>query len=181
MTMPAQRPGPPPPAPTLAAPKPFGRYTNTPRPANGANRTVTGFWAVVDGVALPSFTECQGLAAQYEVESWVEGGQNDFVHQLPGRISFPPVTLTRSVDDASGRLAAWFSSVGDLRQRFRTARISAVDPAGDAVAYWDLTEVFPSKYTGPNFSTGGGSAVVESVELVHHGFVLAYAPPRSGR
>ena len=45
---------------------------------------------------LPAhLTECPGLAAEYEVESWAELGQNEFVHQLPGRISFTPVTLTR--------------------------------------------------------------------------------------
>jgi phage tail-like protein len=142
---------------------------------------MTGFWVVVDGVALPSFTECQGLAAEYAVESWVEGGQNQFVHQLPGRISFSPVTLTRYVDGASGGLAAWFSSVADAGQRYRTARVSAVDPTGTAVAHWDLTDVFASKYTGPSFTVGGTTAATETVELVHHGFVFAYAPAAARR
>ncbi|MCW2777665.1 MAG: phage tail protein [Frankiales bacterium] len=180
MTMPQQRSAPPPPPrPTLPAPKPFGRYTTVPRPPAGdtAPRMMTGFWLVVDGVSLPTFSECQGLAAEYEVVPWVEGGQNEFVHQLPGRISFTPVTLTRYVDGASGGLAAWFSSVADIRQTYRTARISAVDPAGKPIAHWDLTDVFPSKYTGPTFSAGGTAAATETLELVHHGFVFAYDPP----
>ncbi|MCW2607057.1 MAG: hypothetical protein JWO60_1750 [Frankiales bacterium] len=138
---------------------------------------MTGFWVVVDGVSLPTFTECQGLAAEYAVESWTEGGQNEYVHQLPGRISFTPLTLTRYVDGASGGLAAWFSSVGDVRQRHRTARVSAVDAAGKPVAHWDLTSAFPSKYTGPTFSSTGTTAATESLELVHHGFTFAYSPP----
>lgn len=182
MTAPAQRRPPTPPLlPTLPAPKPVGRYTTTPRPASAAEgeRALTGFWLTVDGVRLPSFTECSGLSAQYDVEEWVEGGQNGYVHQLPGRVRFTPITLTRFVDGASGGVAAWFSSVADLTQRFRTARVSAVDPAGRPVAHWDLSEVFPSRYTGPTFSAGGTTAATESLELVHQGFVFGYAS--SGR
>ncbi len=181
MTMPQQRPAPPPPPrPTLPAPKPFGRYTSVPRPtsSDAAPRHMTGFWVVVDGVSLPTFTECTGLAAEYGVEPWTEGGQNEFIHQLPGRISYTPVSLTRYVDGASGGLAAWFSSVADISQKYRTARISAVDAAGDPVAHWDLTDVFPSKYTGPSFTVGGTTAASETLDLVHHGFVFAYDAPR---
>jgi phage tail-like protein len=139
---------------------------------------MTGFWVVVDGVSLPTFTECQGLAAEYEVEPWTELGQNDFVHQLPGRVSYSPVTLTRYVDKASAGLAAWFDSVGDVSQRYRTARISAVDAAGKKIAHWNLKDVFASKYTGPSFSVGGTTAATESVELVHHGFAFTYTAKR---
>lgn len=181
MTALAQRRPPTPPLmSTLPAPKPVGRYATTPRQASSAEaaRVLTGFWLTVDGVKLPSFTECNGLSAQYDVEEWVEGGQNGYVHQLPGRVRFTPITLTRFVDGASGGVAAWFSSVADVKQRFRTARISAVDPSGRPVAYWDLSEVFPSRYTGPTFSAGGAAAATESLELVHHGFVFAYASSR---
>lgn len=175
MTMPQQRSSA---RSSGAAPRPYGRYRTVPRGPSTAGRPMTGFWVVVDGVALPSFTECQGLAAEYAVESWTEGGQNQYVHQLPGRISFSPVTLTRHVDSASGRLAAWFSSVGDASQRYRTARISAVDASGAALAHWDLSGVFASKYTGPSFTVGGTTAATETVELVHHGFVFSYGTGR---
>lgn len=171
MTMPQQRTA----SAPSAAPKPYGRSTTVARAPAGPERQMTSFWVVVDGVALPTFTECQGLGAEYAFESWAEGGQNHFVHQLPGRVSFSPVTLTRYVDGASGGLAAWFSSVGDTAQRARTARISAVDAGGTAIAHWDLSDAYAAKYTGPSFSVGGTTAATESVELVHHGFVFAYA------
>ncbi len=205
MTLPLQRPpagSPPPPPPmpptrrapgaggttqrlgSAAAPRPYGSRQRPVPPQSPqspqATRVMTGFWVVVDGVELPTFTECNGLAAEYAVESWVEGGQNEFVHQLPGRISFSPVTLTRYVDGASGTLAAWFSSVADPAQQYRTARISAVDEAGAPIARWDLSDVFASRYTGPSFVAGSAQAPTESVELVHHGFSFALEPSPPG-
>lgn len=151
-----------------------------PRTAAPADPLVTGFWVKVDGIELPSFTECQGLGAEYEVVTWEEGGRNDRAHKLPGRLTYSPLTLTRRIDSASGALAAWFGSVLDRAKPFRTAVVSACGPDGKPVAHWDLVDVWPSRYTGPSFSAGGNSALTESVELIHHGFTLAFDPPARG-
>ena len=39
------------------------------------------------------FTECSGLTVQREVKEQPEGGVNDFVHQLPGRLKQSNITL----------------------------------------------------------------------------------------
>lgn len=176
MTAPARLVPPPPPS----GPRPAVRSTTGPavaRSPQGDARLPTGFWVAIDGIQLPSFSECQGLGASYDVTQWPEGGVNDRVHQLPGRLTHSPITLTRMLDGASGALAAWFNSVLDRKQPYKKGVIKVCGPDGKSIAHWDLVDVFPTRYTGPGLTSGGTSVLTESIEIVHHGFVFAYDPP----
>jgi phage tail-like protein len=132
------------------------------------------FVVKVDGVDIGSFTGCEGLGAEYEVFEYMEGGENGYVHRLPGRLKFTPVKLTRPVDErsgsASGGLAAWFSQLKDQVDR-KTASITAVDARGKQIAQWNLVGVYPSRWTGPSLSSDGNNVPKESIELAHHGFI----------
>ncbi|HUC32028.1 MAG TPA: phage tail protein, partial [Ilumatobacteraceae bacterium] len=58
---------------------------------------ITGatFLFEVDGIAIGRFMEVSGLEMSIDVEPVQEGGQNGFVHQLPGRMTWPPLVLKR--------------------------------------------------------------------------------------
>jgi hypothetical protein len=51
------------------------------------------FWIEVKDVVAAWFTECSGLSVEREAIPQKEGGVNDYVHQLPGRISYSRITL----------------------------------------------------------------------------------------
>jgi phage tail-like protein len=55
--------------------------------------TAYHFTVEVEGIAQAQFTECSGLQAEAEVFSYEEGGCNDYVHKLPGRIKFSNLTF----------------------------------------------------------------------------------------
>jgi phage tail-like protein len=126
----------------------------------------------IDSQELGAFTSCEGLSAEYEIEEYQEGGQNRFVHQLPGRLKYPHVKLTRPVDADSSALAAWFSSLQETVQR-QSAQITAYDANRAAVASWNLIGVFPVRWTGPNLSSDGSTVATETLELAHEGFLGA--------
>ena len=128
------------------------------------------FEVKIDGVDIGSFTGCEGLGAEYEVFEYQEGGQNAYVHRLPGRLKYSTVRLTRPVDEGSGRLAAWFSSCQESVQR-RTASIVAFDAQGHQIAQWNLGGLYPARWTGPSFSSDGNAVVKETLELAHNGFL----------
>ena len=44
------------------------------------------FTVSIDGIALGTWTKCEGLAVEYEVFEYQEGGFNDYVHRLPGHV-----------------------------------------------------------------------------------------------
>ncbi|MCW2977293.1 MAG: conserved hypothetical phage tail protein [Actinomycetia bacterium] len=135
------------------------------------------FEVVVDGITLGSFTSCDGLAAEYEVHPYQEGGANHYVHKLPGRLTFPHVKLSRALDGGSSgtlSLAGWFSKLDQGIGRklvSRTVGITAYTSGGKKVATWSLHGAVPVKWTGPNFSSDGTGAAKETLEFAHQGFM----------
>jgi phage tail-like protein len=122
----------------------------------------------VDGEDLGMFTSCDGLGAQVEMVAYGEGGQNDFVYQLPGRVSFTPITLTRAI--TTGSLAAWFTRFQSNAPGGKTGAITAYDGNGQQVAQWNLIDVYPSKWTGPKFAVDATGVANETLTLTHNGF-----------
>jgi phage tail-like protein len=125
----------------------------------------------IDGVQVGTFAGCSGLSAQYEAFSWQEGGDNGTVVKLPGRLSYDTVVLTRSVDAASGGLAAWFAGQRQTPAR-RTAVIRLYDGNSSVVSSWTLEGAWPLRYSGPKLATGedGEATATETLELSHQGF-----------
>jgi phage tail-like protein len=123
----------------------------------------------VDGIDIGSFTGCEGLAAEYEIHEHEEGGNNGFVHRIPGRLKYTPIKLTRPLDASSPSLARWFAGFQQSVSRC-TASISALDGTGGEIARWDLVGVYPAKWSGPSFSADGSTVAKETLELAHNGF-----------
>ncbi len=138
-----------------------------PDPANSLR-----FNVVVDGLELGSFTALDGLTAEYEVMPYSEGGENSFIHQLPGRLKYGNVKLTRPVDLQSKALGAWFGllakGVGGQRH---TATVVAFNDNSEPVAEWTFMGVWPVRYAGPGLSTESGKVATETFEFAHSGLL----------
>lgn len=130
----------------------------------------------VDGVDIGSFMEVSGLEVSIETEDVAEGGQNAFTHKLPGRMTWPNITLKRGVT-SQDNLLEWlnassgekFAGNGNKLTR-SSAAITLLDRAGKRLRSWDLEEAYPVKWTGPSFAADSESAADESLEITHHGF-----------
>lgn len=145
-------------------------FSTEPDPA-----TAWRFDVKIDGEDVGSFTACDGLSAEYDVFEYHEGGENRYVHRLPGRLKYPNIKLTRPVDaksdsTSSAGLAAWFSRLKDSVTR-RTASITAYDARGRKIAQWNLVGVYPARWTGPSFAADGNTVPKETLELAHNGFI----------
>ena len=112
----------------------------------------------------------EGLSWDASVETREEGGVNDMVHQLPGRLKYGNVKLSRPINSDSAKLASWFASLATQVTR-SNAQIVAVDSEGKPIAQWGLLGCVPVKWTGPSFSIETQKAAMESIELAHHGFM----------
>ena len=69
------------------------------------------FNLTIDGESLGNFNGCEGLSSQVEIEQRQEGGNNGFVWQLPSRVTFSNITLTRPLTEETAKVAEWISSV----------------------------------------------------------------------
>ena len=130
------------------------------------------FDVTVDGQDLGAFTGVKGLVVEHDVLEWAEGGQNGFVHRLPGRVRYPQdIVLSRCTDRQTGALAAWFDATRAART-LHSGAITAYDGDEDVVAVWRLTGVWPVRYTGPVLDSVLGGPARETLALAHSGFVL---------
>jgi phage tail-like protein len=129
------------------------------------------FDVVVDGIDLGGWATCQGLAVSFGAESWPEGGTNDYIPILPGQVKYDPIKLTRAMSAAqTGSVMAWLAKkVVDFSPG--TAQITLRDAKGGEVASWSLRNVYPSKWTGPGLDAGASKIALETLELMHEGFL----------
>jgi phage tail-like protein len=133
------------------------------------------FWVEIDGINEAVFTECTGLTSEVEVEEVKEGGQNEYIHRLPGRVkSFPNLVLKRGL--ATGELWDWYKDIasgrkGGVERRSITVTLTGANDM--ALVRWEIEGALPIKWTGPSFKSGSGEVAVESVEFIHTGFKRA--------
>jgi phage tail-like protein len=127
------------------------------------------FKVVAGSRVIGRFAECSGLAAEYDVTDYVEGGNNEYVHRLRGVMRFPNVTLKRGVTTEDG-LLAWFYAVETSTER-PTVNVILVDELAHEIRTFNLLSALPVRWTGPSVSAGGNGAATESLEIAHLGFV----------
>lgn len=123
----------------------------------------------IDGKDIGAFISCDGLSMEVKVEPVTEGGNNNFIWQMPGRISYTNIKLTRPIGPDSKLLAEWIAGMSSGYTR-QTARISALSPLNEVLCTWVLDGVIPVKWQGPSFNAESGKVAQETLELAHHGF-----------
>ncbi len=130
------------------------------------------FLVTIDDTDLGSFTSCEGLGCEVVIEQREEGGSNGYVWQLPTRLKYSNVKLSRPLSPDTRKVATWFASMtrGVTRQ---TASIVAKSLKGEVLAEWGLEGVVPVRWTGPSFGFDSPKAATETIEIAHHGFIDA--------
>jgi len=134
--------------------------------------SVTACWSVDVGEQnLGAFITCDGLGMELVMEQREEGGNNGFVWQLPTRIKYSNIKLSRPICQDTDKVVAWINSI--LQQtRPVTATIRALTAEKTPVAVWTLQGVIPIRWTGPSLSTDSPKVATETIELAHHGFTV---------
>lgn len=128
-------------------------------------------FGVEAGVTVGYFTEVSGLAMEYEVEEYKEGGVNDFVHKLRGRAKFPNLVLKRGIT-SSEEFTKWFVACREQIER-RELTLTMYDHMLTPVRVWGFVGAFPVKWTGPDFKANPDGAAIETIEIAHQGLKSA--------
>jgi phage tail-like protein len=127
-------------------------------------------FSVMIGMALlGTFTECSGLAAEYETYPYAEGGNNLFVTTLRGRLRHPNVTLKGGVTDHSV-LLDWVLGSGWILSDPANVTVTFHDPTGAALRQFYLLAASPVRWSGPTGNAAANAVATESLEIAHQGF-----------
>lgn len=129
------------------------------------------FYVQVDGISQAVFTELSGLQVETVVQEYEEGGNNSFIHRLPGRTKVGNVTLKRGVTK-SNEFFNWYK--GLINGKITRKHISVVmyDIAGKELLRWSFDNAYPVKWLGPQFAADGKTIAIETIELAHDGLRL---------
>lgn len=128
------------------------------------------FVVKVDDASIGTFSTCEGLGCEVVMESREEGGNNSYVWQLPTRLKFSNIKLTRPLGADTSKVAAWVSSVAQGYER-KTAVIQAMRADGKVIAEWSIVDVVPAKWVGPSLNPDQPKVLTETLEIAHHGFL----------
>lgn len=132
------------------------------------------FWVQLDDQALGMFTSCEGLGVEVVMETREEGGFNTAVWQLPTRLKYPNIKLSRPLGKDTEKVAEWFAEMTKgYKRRTATIKATAAGDPSQVVAQWHLNDVVPVRWTGPSISSDQLKILTETVEIAHHGFLPA--------
>lgn len=126
---------------------------------------------ITPDVPIGAFREITGLQMEREVLEYPEGGNNDFVHKLLGRVKWPNLVLKRGVTNQD-ELMKWFWDTRDTPQP-RLITVQLVDTAFTVMRTWAFKDAYPVKWIGPNLNAGSDSAATEQLEVVHAGLEMS--------
>jgi phage tail-like protein len=129
------------------------------------------FYVEIEGRAEAIFTEVSGLQLEMQVMEYQEGGNNGFIHRLPGPVKVGNITLKRGVT-ASNDLFKWCMDVVSRQVTRRHMSVVMYDARGQEVVRWNFHNAYPVRWVGPQFAADGKVAAIETLELAHAGLEL---------
>jgi phage tail-like protein len=145
-------------------------------PLGGDLPVATGFQFTVDNHPIGVFREVSGLGVHLETEDIKEGGQNGFVHKVPGRMVWEPIVFKRGLTNGDALFKWFFDCSGEkfAKQGNKVHRSSgaivALTMSGRWLRAWDVVDAFPISWTGPEFGSDKHEPLVETLTIIHHGF-----------
>ena len=138
------------------------------------------FHVVVDDVDLGGWATCKGLQVNFTSTAVNEGANYEYQVILPDRVTYQPIVLTRAMtqqDSATVQrwlstvVSQWYDATSPTDYSARTARITLLDAFNGEVASWSLRSIYPKRWTGPDLNASGREVAIETLELVHEGFL----------
>ncbi len=112
------------------------------------------------------FQEVTGLTVDVDMSSvYNEGGENRFVHRLPGRTKYQDLVLKRGMTLVSGITAWCIDAVQNFNYQPTNILISLLDSNHLPVSSWFITNAIPIKYDISGFNAEQNQIVIESITL----------------
>jgi phage tail-like protein len=121
------------------------------------------------------FKGMEGLEVWFDVLEYAEGGNNDFVHHLPGRMRYPNLKLTWGLV-SDEELLKWFMATQNKAQT-QEITVTLTTAKGDTssdLRKFTFADAYPVHWSGPTLSANGADPETwgETLEIAHSGLKL---------
>jgi phage tail-like protein len=121
------------------------------------------------GLLDTAFQEVSGMGAEMETETYREGGENRFVHQLPKGAKASRLVLKRGIASLESPLVRWCKAV--LESGLGTAietksvQVALLNELSAPVRVWSFDNAWPAKWSVDGFGAKKNEVAIESIEL----------------
>jgi phage tail-like protein len=130
------------------------------------------FYVEIPGLTI-AFKEVSGLQIETEVFEYREGGENSFIHRLPGPTKSGNIILKRGIAPTQ-EFMQWYEKILSGNIETHDVLIKMYELRVDnVIVKWKVKDAWPCKWSGPNFVAGDNVVAVETLELAHSGLERA--------
>ncbi len=140
------------------------------------------FLVEIEGLVVGGFSDVSGLQVETSVETYREGGLNEYEHKLAGPTRYPANIVLKHGLTSAAVLWGWHQDVTRGIIQRRNGTIYLLDAQRQTVLWWNFKAAYPIKWSGPDFRADSNQVAVETLELVHQGIsrsVQSAAPSRA--
>jgi len=136
----------------------------------------SGFHFLVVFELLPQFPndvrfqEVSGLTVSTEFESWPEGGENRFAHQLPKNLQFGELVLKRGKFLGSGILHWARQAMEQFQYKPTNLMISLLDDNHLPIYNWYVVNAVPKRLEISGINAANNEILVETLALTYQYF-----------
>jgi phage tail-like protein len=118
------------------------------------------------------FQEVSGLTADVTLDTYNEGGENRFVHRLPGRTRYSDLVLKRGMTLVSGITAWCQDAIENFNFQPTNLLISLLNEDHLPVSSWYIANAIPIKYDISGLNAEQNQIVIESLTLRYEYYKL---------
>ena len=122
------------------------------------------FLVEIDGITQAGFSDCSGFGSNVEVVEYREGGDTATVRKLPGKISYPDITLKWGITN-SRELYDWHLAAVNGQIERKNGSIILQDDLGTEQVRWNFFSAWPSKYAAPEMNAKGNDVAIDSLTV----------------
>jgi phage tail-like protein len=124
-----------------------------------------GTWSKVQGLKV-SWNQCEHRTGDMGNQSW----------SLPGTTKYERIKLSRAACPDSQVVQQWLAATS-FSPTPLSGTIMLLDVGGMPLVHWQLNEFFPVAWSIVDFDSDQGKPAIETLELVHGGFLADETAP----
>jgi phage tail-like protein len=122
------------------------------------------------------FQEVSGLSVDLDMESFKEGGQNRFEHQLPVRTRYGDITLKRGMNELPSGVMAWcINAVQNFTFQPTNVLITLLNDLHVPVQNWYVVNAIPKRVEFATLNAEQSQVAIETLVLSYNYFNILNA------
>jgi phage tail-like protein len=122
------------------------------------------FLLEIDGITQAGFADVSGFGSKVEPIEYREGGDAPTVRKLPGKISYPDITLKWGITD-SRELYDWHATAVSGHVQRKNGSIVLLGDDNLEKIRWNFFGGWPTEIAGPDLTATGNDVALHTLTL----------------